>query len=199
MRSILSPLPGSSGGGSSGGGSSSIAGPRLRVHLHPRSKRKGKGKSKFSPEAWTPKSKGTHTFQKKFVLVDYMGLDVPRRFALKESFVLMRGILPEIEVSAEESVVRNSVTEAIKHCERTLASLGPAGFEFLEASGKCLCIPAHNPGLKWTGRAVKELAGTGAVYVRLTEEREEEEDSCSDSSSSTLPDVKLVKVETPGK
>ncbi len=123
MRSILSPLPGSSGGGSSGGGSSSIAGPRLRVHLHPRSKRKGKGKSKFSPEAWTPKSKGTHTFQKKFVLVDYMGLDVPRRFALKESFVLMRGILPEIEVSAEESVVRNSVTEAIKHCERTLASL----------------------------------------------------------------------------
>jgi len=41
----------------------------------------------------------------------------------------------------------------------------------------------------------------GAVYVRLTEEREEEleNDDSSDSSCSPIPDVKLVKVETPGK
>jgi len=63
-----------------------------------------------------------------------MGVDAPRRFSLKGSYVLMRGILPEIEVSAEEPVVRNCVTKAIKHCETTLADLGPAGFEFLEAS-----------------------------------------------------------------
>jgi hypothetical protein len=64
-------------------------------------------------------------------------------------------------------------------------SLGAGDFEFMEASGKCLCVPAQQPGFKWTGRAVKQLAGNGAVYV--TEEREGEE--CSSDDSDSLPDI----------
>ena len=107
--------------------------------------------------------------------------------------MIMRGILPEVSVSAEETVVRSCVVEAVKHSERTLSGLAPNKFE---ACGKCLCLPAHNPGFMWTGRAVKELAGTGAIYLRLTVEREEESQT-SDSDESILESE--VKIETPGK
>ena len=191
VRSVLSPLPHATAGSSS-------TRPQL---LERRPKRKGK--SKLAAEKYTPtplpKSRGNTTFQKKFVLVDYMGEDAPRKFALKESYVVMRGILPEVPVSAGESVVRSCVAEAIKHSEKTLAGLAPNGFEFLEACGKCLCVPAHNLGFVWTGRAVKELAGTGAIYLRLTEEREEDGSTSDDTSDSQEPDIKIVKIESQGK
>lgn len=195
VRSILSPLPRAHGSSSSASGST-------RPHLLER-RPKRKGKSKLADEKYStgpvPKSKGKGTFQKKFVLVDYMGEDPPRKFALKESYVVMRGILPELQFCAEESVVRRCVVEAIKHSERSLADLAPNEFEFLEACGKSLCVPACNPGFMWTGRAVKELAGTGAIYLRLTVEREEDDSSNSDggTSESPEPDVKFVKVESP--
>lgn len=74
-----------------------------------------------------------------------MGVDAPRRFSLKGSYVIMRG------VSAEKPVVRNCVAEAIKHCQTTLADLCSTGFEYLEACGKCLCVPAHSLGLNGLG------------------------------------------------
>ena len=43
-----------------------------------------------------------------------------------------------------------------------------------------------------TGRTVKHLAGTGAVYVQLTIEHEEDGESYS-SVSDSLPDVKIIK------
>lgn len=131
-----------------------------------------------------------------------MGEDPPRKFALKESYVVMRGVLPEIGVSAEESAVRSCVAKVIRHSEKTLADLAPTDFEFLEACGKCLCVPAYSPDFMWTGRAVKELAGTGAIYVRLTVEREDDDSASSNggsASESPEPEVKFVKIETPGK
>ena len=190
VRSVLSPLPRASGGSSS-------AGPSL---LERRPKRKAKGKLAAEKYAPTPVSRGRGTsFQKKFVLIDYMGPDAPRKFALKESYVVMRGILPEVLVSAEESVVRRCLTEAVKHSDRTLSNLEPSQFEFLEACGKCLCTPGHNPGFMWTGRAVKELAGTGAIYLRLTVEREEESLTSDSDQSASGSEVKFVKIETPGE
>lgn len=84
-----------------------------------RPKRKGKSKLVAEKYALSPasRSRGKPTFRKKFVLVDYMGPKAPRKFALKESYVVMRGILSELEVCADESIVRRSVVEAIKHSE----------------------------------------------------------------------------------
>ena len=64
-------------------------------------------------------------------------------------------------------------------------------------------MPAHQSEWEWTGKAVRELAASGSVYIRLLTERDESEDgAASDSSSSTSgskePDVKIVKVETAG-
>jgi len=54
-------------------------------------------------------------------------------------------------------------------------------------------------------RAVKELAGSGSVYVRLTTENEDlcggsiDYSVCSPAGSSKKPDVKIIKVEDAGK
>lgn len=153
---------------------------------------------KYAPVS-VPKRKSN--FQKKFVLVDYMGEDAPCKFALKESYVVMRGILPEINVCAEEQTVRSIVAESIRHSDQSLSSLASTQFQFLEACGKCLCVPAYGPGFSWTGRAVKELAGTGAIYLRLTIQRDESDNSTTSSDVDTLleTDVKFVKIENPGK
>lgn len=187
VRSILSPLPFTARLGSSSSTSSSM--------LERRPKRKGKAKlavEKYGSKGDTPKGRRpAQTFQKKLVVIDYMGPGAPRSFALKEAYVLIRGMLPEIPVAASEQEVRVCICDTMKNSEESLSC---CHFEFMEASGKCLCVPAQQAGFEWTGRAVKALAGTGAVYVRLTEEREDEGDrsEMSDSSES-LPDVKVTR------
>ena len=64
--------------------------------------------------------------------------------------------------------------------------------EFLEATGKQLCVPAHTAELEWTRRVVKELAGSGCVYVWLID------DGADSGASCNLPEVKVVKIETQG-
>lgn len=139
------------------------------------------------------------TFQKKLVVIDYMGgLTAPRSFAVKEIHVWVRGILPEIELTATEKEVRKVVGEVISNSD---SILGPNSFEFMEASGKCLCIPAQKTNFPWTGRAVKQLAGTGAVYIRLTEARLDDSDFeglVSDDSTDSLPIVKVTKRDSAG-
>ena len=71
-------------------------------------------------------------------------------------------------------------------------------FEFLEANGKNLCIPAKSAKLEWTGRAVKELAGSGSIYVRLCTEKEGLATSSSEPESEGSvkePEVKITKFE----
>lgn len=187
VRSILSPLP-----------FTASVGPSM---LERRPKRKGKEKlaaEKYRGFSTPISSKGRKPalmFQKKLVVIDYMGPDAPRSFALKEVHVLLRGMLPEIEMTATEEEVRGSICDTIKNSEKSLVELVPSEFEFLGASGKCLCISAHQASFVWTGRAVKGLAGTGAVYVRLTVEREEEASSMQSDSSDDLPDVKVSRSE----
>ena len=191
VRSILSPLPFSPRLGSA---SSSM--------LERRPKRKGKSRlaeEKYRCYSDTPKGRRpAPKFQKKLVVIDCMIPNPPRSFSLKAMHVLMRGMLPEIEMSAGEREVRGYICDTIKNSEKSLSSCGPSDFEYLEASGKCLCVPAQQASFSWTGRAVKQLAGTGAVYVRLTIEHEEDEGSYS-SDSDSLPDVKIIKEEHFGK
>lgn len=177
--------------------------PRLSM-IERRPKRKGKSKlklasSRYGREDVTKGRKPALTFQKKLVVIDYMGPDALRSFGLKETYILMRGLLPEVAVSATEGEVRGVIRNTIKDSEETLSGCLSSDFEYMEASGKCVCIPAHQAGFEWTGRAVKQLAGAGAIYVRLTTEREDDPSSESSDSSELPCDVKIVKVEDPGE
>ena len=79
----------------------------------------------------------------------------------------------------------------------SLCGLDLNDFEYLEAAGKCMSVPAQQSTFEWTGRAVKQLAGTGAIYVRLLIEGDS--DDSSESSDVSEPEVKLIKVEPPGE
>ena len=120
-----------------------------------------------------------------------MGHDSADSFGLKESYILMRGMLPEVSVNASENEMRHYIRDS---SEKVLGRLSINDFEFLEACGKRLCVPAHQADFEWTGRAVKQLAGTGAIYVRLTRAREEDDWSDDSSLANSEPDVKVVKV-----
>lgn len=49
------------------------------------------------------------TFQKKLVIVNYMGPNAPTPFTLKKGLVAMRGLLPDIPLDASEKHVRYSL------------------------------------------------------------------------------------------
>lgn len=119
-----------------------------------------------------------------------MGPEAPYSFTIKEDIMYLRGILPELEYTFTESQIRGTIASIINaHKELEIEE---DDFEFLEANGKHLCVPAQTPEFKWTGRALKELAGTGCIYVRLTC------DDLNESENPESPDLKIVKVETAG-
>ena len=47
------------------------------------------------------------------------------------------------------------------------------------------------PGFVWSAKAVKNLAGNGAIYVRLLIDVEEESKSKDEKSDSSLPSCEL--------
>ena len=136
-----------------------------------RPKRKSKLKvaeSKYgSPKSTKGGKKPAPTFQKKLVVVEYMGEDSPKSFGLKESYVIMRGMLSEISLTATEKEVRSCILEVIRS-DRAYGCCSEYDFEFLEANGRNVCVPAKPSNFTWNGKAVKSLSGTGAIYVRFT-------------------------------
>ena len=122
-----------------------------------------------------------------------MGPKAPNSFTIKESLVFLRGMLPEIGYEFNEKQVRKCILDTINASEEVPVISDPFSFEFLEASGKRLCVPAQAPELEWTGKALKHLSGSGSLYVRLNCEINDE---ISDTASS--PELEIVKVETPG-
>ncbi len=140
-----------------------------------------------------------------------MGPSAPKQFTLKECEVVLRGLLPDISLLATEKEVGSEIASVIKSFEEDLASCTRFDFEFIEATGKSLCVPARQEGFKWTGRAVKNLAGNGQVYVRLVSVLGASSDSDSELppapvsrdyshqpiSPVSSPGVTVVKVEPP--
>ena len=50
-----------------------------------------------------------------------------------------------------------------------LSEIGPGDFQFINMSRRQASVPhCKRKGFEWNGWAVKELAGPGAVYIRLT-------------------------------
>jgi hypothetical protein len=97
-----------------------------------------------------------------------MGLDAPKVFTHADKRIRMRGLLPPISIEASESEVRREI-DVIRTCSfPDLTECTPYDFEFIDMCGKQATIPRCKVGFEWKGRAVKELAGSGCLYVRLT-------------------------------
>ena len=140
-----------------------------------RPKRKGKlelANSKFKGGAKKGKGK-VDTFQRKLVVFRYMGSNAPAKFTRKDSRVLTRGMLPEIPLNATEMEVREEICSVIKNsCEVELSTCQPFNFEFMDMCGKNASVPNLKPGTTFNCKTVKKLAGSGAVYIRMTKDFE---------------------------
>ena len=102
-----------------------------------------------------------------------MGKDAPRQFGLKETYVVMRGMLADINVESDEKVVWKHIRDVI-HSEDKYSLIMSNDFEILEATRKNIFVPAMPPSFVWSGKAVKNLAGNRAVYVQLLIDIDEE-------------------------
>ena len=103
----------------------------------------------------------TATFQKKLVVFQYMA-ERPKNFTR----FCIRGLLPAISVEASESEVCAEIIEVMRACS-DFNDVGSGDFEFINMCGKQASVPQCKETFEWNGRAVKELAGTGCVYIRL--------------------------------
>ena len=113
-----------------------------------------------------------------------MGETPPKHFTLKDSVVALRGVLPEIYMEATELDVRRVIARVISNCGEEYAACSKYSFEFIEANGKHLYVPAKPLGFQWSGKAVKQFAGNGQVYVRLLF-------GASSSKSDDMPDINV--------
>ena len=97
-----------------------------------------------------------------------MGPDAPNIFTCSDKRIVMRGLLPSISIEASESEVRREISDVVRTCSfQDLMNCTVHDFEFIDMSGKQASIPRCKVGFEWNGRAVKELAGNGCVYVQL--------------------------------
>lgn len=135
--------------------------------LERRPKRTSKLKLAESKYGSSKTNKQHPTFQKKLIVMDYMGEKAPTNFTVKDCYIIIRGMLPEISVAAQEKEILAHVREVI--CSvKSYACCSENDFEFLEATGRCVCVPAKPSNFTWNAKAIKSLSGSGAVYVRLT-------------------------------
>ena len=142
---------------------------------------KHKSKVTLAMEKYEGKKKGRVSTQKKLVVFDYMGRDPPKVFTRTDKRICMRGLLPPISIEASGSEVRREICDVIRTCSfPDLTECTLYDFEFIDMSGKQASIPRSKVGFEWKGRAVKELPGSGCVYVRLTRDVGFDTDTSSD-------------------
>ena len=97
-----------------------------------------------------------------------MGINPPESFTRSDKDVCTSGLLPLVSVDASEEEIRHEICAIINNCTNPdLSETAPLDFEFINISGKRASIPHCKEGFEWNGRAVKELAGAGSIYVRL--------------------------------
>lgn len=139
------------------------------------------------------------TFQKKLVVFRFMpGSDSiqPKSFTRADKIICVRGLLPSLMVESSESEIRGEICEVMRSAT-SHKNVSPDDFEFINMSGKQASVPQCKEGFEWNGRAVKELAGSGSIYVRLLRDIELENRSDEKSSDSEeLPSV-IFSYESP--
>ena len=173
-----------------------------------RKRKKFKSKYGAQPTHHTP------SFQKKLVVFKFMGDNPPRSFVKKDNIILLRGLLPEISLDASEYEIRSEILSILQNCEEfQFTSFCRNDFHFIDVNGKQANLPLLKDSQEFNGRCVKQLAGQGAVYIRLTKpfENVQSDDSlsddllskhqrnkCSDSDSSfELPPVDMTLLNKP--
>jgi hypothetical protein len=113
----------------------------------------------------------------------------PKKFTRADKRICLRGLLQPINLDATEDEVRKEICDVI-HSKAEFAECNPGDFEFIDMCGKQASVPNCTPGFIFNARAVKQLAGSGSVYVRLT--RDVCVSSCS-SSDEDLPKIECLQ------
>ena len=130
------------------------------------------------------------TFQKK---LNYMGPEHPPHFTLRDKNIVMRGLLPEIPFDASEQQIREEIRYVIRSCSEYDVSM--CSVSDLDMNGKTRICAEFQRWYELTGKAVKNLAGSGSVYVRMTldlfltslSETSDDDDVMSTARQPTLP------------
>ena len=131
------------------------------------------------------KRTSTATFQKKLVVFKCMGENsAPKKFTQADKWICMHGLLQPINLDATEDEVRKEICDVI----RSKPECNTGDFEFIDMCGKQASVPNCTLGFIFDAKVVKQLVGSGSVYVRLTW------DVCLSSSSSDegLPEFKCL-------
>lgn len=142
--------------------------PPLAIPRHDKQKSKSAHVKYGSQTPCKGKRQRQATFQRKITVFNYMGSEAPSHFTRKDSYILMRGLLPDMSLEADEKTVRQEIADIINHSKSFGdVSCSPYDFEFIDVNGKHATIPNVKEGLEFTGKAVKNLAGSGSVHVRM--------------------------------
>ena len=128
-----------------------------------------------------------------------MGEHPPTSFTRSDKDILTSGLLPVLSVDATEEEIRNEICAIVNSCKTkdklNLSVIAVNDFHFINMSGKHATVPHCKEGFEWNGRAVKELAGSGSVYVRLTKTSRPTNDTDDDDDDDL--DLPQCSVTTP--
>ena len=125
-------------------------------------------------------------FQKKLIVFRFMSesaqIAQPKTFTRSDRHICVHGLLPFISIETSEKKIREEICDVINSAS-TSNDVALDDFEFINMSGKQGSVPQCKKGFHWDGRAVKELAGSGSVYVRLTRYVRAVESDCEGSGA----------------
>ena len=127
-----------------------------------------------------------------------MGSRAPLQFNVNDGLVLTTGFLPEISYDLMESEIRRHIVDVLHNDTAESMSLVTADdFQLVTVKGKkatiltCLCR-----NFKYSGKILKQTAGNGPVYIRLTSSLiKQSRVTCSPLSSDSdfdLPDASSI-------
>lgn len=140
-----------------------VLGPGRRQRRNHRSRSPQTSKQSVSKEA---------CFQKKIYVFEY-DPNEEQSFTRTQSSIIVSGLLPEIPLSASEEQARSEVVEFLRNSKTkgyNFECCTSSDFEFMQVSGKVVQVAQTRKDFQWTGRAIRNLAGQGSVYVRLTQD-----------------------------
>ena len=81
---------------------------------------------------------------------------------------MFHALLHEIPIDDSEEKIREIIISVIHSNKQfDMTSFSESDFEFIDVNGKQACVPTCQETQQFNARAVKQMAGTGAVYVRL--------------------------------
>uniref|UniRef100_A0A1X7SYT3 HECT domain-containing protein n=1 Tax=Amphimedon queenslandica TaxID=400682 RepID=A0A1X7SYT3_AMPQE len=152
-------------------------------------------KRKKKPSQSFIKFKKGDSFQKKLVVFRFMGNDVTL-FSKRDDYILATGLLGEISLESPEYRIREEIVSILYSAGPKFYCIDRNDFEFIDVSGKKATVPLFKEGQELTGKVIKELAGRGPVYIRLTKplSKASEDQRIVLSSSSSDSDFELPPV-----